>query len=207
MKKVFFRISAIVFSIVYLGSCGGSKTIDNEFLGKLPSLEKNYTEKINAKGEALENAKNLGAAMKLSNEIQELEQEKKDKINEYLEANPLVKPLPFSALEGTPYTINEVVVNVASAGNLNLKFDVTVDQDIKSQWGNIENRLFVYYKAVDKNGEEIPNSKTVATNFGREQLLAGTQYEAFGSWGSRVIGQLENFAKVVEISKEEYDGK
>jgi len=207
MKRVIFRISAIVFSIVYLGSCGGSKTTDNEFLGKFPSLEKNYAEKIKAKEEAAKNTKNLNSAFKLSRELDELKQERKTKIEEYLNANPLSKPLPLEALDNTPYTINEVLVNAASAGNLNLKFDITIDEDIQNQWGFAERNLFVYYKAIDKNGEEVPNSKTVATNFVRMELTKGAQYEAFGSWGSRVIGNLENFAKVVEITKEEYEGK
>jgi hypothetical protein len=207
MKKMIFSISAIVFSVVFLVSCGGSKTIDNDFLGKFPSMEKNYAEKIAAKEEALEKVKNLSNAFKLSKEVDELKQEKKSKIEEYLKGNPLSKPLPFEALDNTPYTINELLVNTASAGNLNLKFDISLDQDIKNQWGFAERNLFIYYKAVDKNGEEVPNSKTVATNFARMELTAGTQYEAFGSWGARVIGNLENFAKVVEITKEEYEGK
>ncbi len=204
---MFLKITAIVFLIVYLAGCGGSKTTENEFLGKFPSLEKNFAEKIKAKQDAFDKAHDLNSALKLSKEIEELKEKKKNNIKEYLDANPLVKPLPLVALEGTPYTINQVVVNVASAGNLNIKFDIKIDQDIISQWGNVENTLFVYYKAVDKNGEDIANSKTVATNFGKSQLLAGSTYEAFGSWGAKVIGSLENFAKIVEITKEEYQGK
>lgn len=207
MKKNLLKIFATAFVIFCLASCGGSNLVDNEFLGKFPSIEKNFTEKIRAKEVALDKAKDLASAFKLSQEIETLEEEKKNKIKEYLDGNPLSKPLPFLALEGSPYTINQVVVNNVSAGRLNIRFDLTIDQDIMSKWGYVDDTLFVYFKAVDKNGEEITDSKTVATNFGKSQLLAGSAYEAFGNWGSSVIGRLESFARVVEISREEYRQK
>jgi hypothetical protein len=208
MKKMFFRISAIVISVVYLASCGGSKTIDNEFLGKFPSMEKNYAEKIAAKEEALEKAKNLNSAFKLSREIEEIKKERREKINEYLEKAPLEKQLPFEALEGTSYTINGVVVNSASAGTLKLMFDVTIDEDIKRDFGwGMANFVNIYYKALDKNGQEIPYTKSVAVNSDYAQLIAGTELQAFGTWFSNGVRNLENFAKIVEITKEEFESR
>ena len=78
---------------------------------------------------------------------------------------------------------------------------------MKNEYGGIERTLFVYYKAQDSEGNDIENSTTVATNFGRQDLTAGTTYEAFGSWQSKAVKNMEGFAKVVEITKEEYNQK
>lgn len=143
----------------------------------------------------------------LSKELKLLKEERKEKVKAYVEANPLTKPLPVKALDGIPYTIKEVTINKAQAGNLNVKFSITINEDMKNKYGGMEKSLFTYYKAVDSEGKEVPNSVTVATNFKRTPLEAGLEYEVFGSWQSDAVMSREDFAKVVQITKEEYDKK
>lgn len=208
MRKTFSFITAFAISIA-LVSCGGggASMKTNEFLGELPSLEKKYYSEIKEKEKKAEECTDMEEAFKLSKEAELLEKEKKQKIEEYIAANPLTKPVPFEALEGTRYTINGLVINKAQSGNLNLKLSMKINEDIKNEYGGIEKSLFIYYKAVDSRGIDIPDSKTVATNFKRIKLTTGTDYEAFGSWKSSEIMKMEDFAKVVEITKEEYDKK
>ncbi len=209
MKKSFLTLSGLATIVVFLltscGGGGGSTTTTNEYLGKLPALEKKYYEKITEIKQEIKESSDLKGAFELSKKQEALQEERDKKIDEYIASNPLTKPLPFEALSGTPYTIKEVTVNKASAGNLNIKFSVTIDEDMKNKYGGIEKTLFIYYKAVDSQGTDIPDSKTVATNFKRIELKKGVEYEAFGSWQSDEVSKMEDFAKIVEITKEEYN--
>lgn len=211
MKKVRLLPISLLMIAVWLYSCGGSGSgalVNNEFLGEYPSLEKQYVEKIEAKEQAIKESTDMDESFKLTKELELLKDEREQKVEEHVAANPLEgKELPFEALDGTAYTIKKVSVNKASSGNLNIKFDVTINEDIKSKYGNITKSLFIYYKAVDAQGNDIPNTTTVATNFKSEKMVAGLEYEVFGSWQTKAIINLENFAKVVEVTKEEYDNK
>jgi|LZCG01.1.fsa_nt_gb hypothetical protein len=206
MKKLKIYSGLLIFTIVFLVSCnGGSSTKSNEFLGELPSLEKKYADQLDEKEKEIKECTDLEKAFKLDKEKKLLKEEKEKAIAEYVAAHPLNKDLPFQPLPDTKYTINKVVVNKASSGNLNIKFLITVNEDIKSEYGSIKTNLFIYFKAVDSEGNYIPNSTTVATNFSKTQLVAGAEYEAFGSWQNKATRNMEDFAKVVEITKEEYD--
>jgi len=115
----------------------------------------------------------MNDAFKLGKELKLLEEEEKTKMKEYVSANSFNKPLPFKALDSSvdssAYTIKKITINNAS--NLNIKFSVTINEDIKNKWGGIEKNLFLYYKALDSQGKDIENSKTVAANFARKELL------------------------------------
>jgi hypothetical protein len=210
MKKqnlAFFAIGIMVAFIFASCGGGGSKGKNNEYLGKFPSIEKQYMEKMEAKEKAIKECTDMKKSFKLHQEAELLKEEWGQKIEEYANANAFDKELPFQALEGKPYTINKILVNRVAKGTLNIKFEITINEDMKNQYGGIEKSLFVYYKAQDSQGNDIENSTTVATNFGRQDLSAGTVYEAFGTWQSKAIKNMEDFAKVVEITKEEYDRK
>ncbi|MDA3861958.1 MAG: hypothetical protein PF445_12120 [Melioribacteraceae bacterium] len=143
----------------------------------------------------------------LSKELKLLKDEKENTIAEYVTANPLTKSLPFQALPETQYTIKDIVVNKASSGNLNIKFLVTINEDIKNKYGGIVKNFFVYYKAKDSKGVDIPKTITVATNFKNQKMTAGLEYEVFGTWQNKSTKNMEDFAKVVEIDRAEYDKK
>ena len=208
MKKnilTLFVSSLLAFLLV---SCGNEPSNqNNEFLGEIPSIEKYYHTEMEAKEKEMEESTDMEESFALSKEIKLLKKELNTKVEEYAAANPLSKPLPFEALDGMPYTVNKVIVNKAQAGNLNIKFLITINEDMKNKYGGIEKSMFTYYKAVDSEGKEIPNSVTVATNFKRTPLEAGLEYEVFGSWQSDATMNMEDFAKIVQITKEEYDQK
>ena len=146
-------------------------------------------------------------AFELGREIEILEDEMDKSVEEYVKENPqlLNKELPFEGLPDTKYTINEVTVKNLSTSYLSAKFSLTVDEDLKNKYGGVEKSLLIYFKAIDSNEEDIPEALSVATSFGgREPLVAGANYEATGSIK---IEKLENFSKIVQISKEEYEEK
>jgi len=211
MKNNNLTLLGFVTIVFLLASCDGgtsvSDTYHNKYLGKLPGIDKKYTEKIDKKKKDLKECTDFEKSFKLSKELELLKEERKTKIEEYVSANPLTKPLPFEPLSVTVYTIKDVTINKVSAGNLNIKFSLTINEDIKNKWGGIEKILFIYYKGIDSKGNEIQNSKTVATNFKRQDLKAGIEYEAFGSWQTKAIINMEDFAKVVEITRKEYEKK
>ena len=205
MQKLRFISGLMIFTIIFLIGCGGgSSTKENEFLGKLPSIEKNYANQLDEKEKEIKECTNMENAYKLGKEKKLLKEEKEGAISKYVAAHPLIKDLPFQPLPDTKYTIKKVVVNKASSSNLNIKFLITINEDIKSKYGSVEKILFVYFKAVDSKGNYISKSTTVATNFKSIKLVAGTEYEAFGSWQNKATRNMEDFAKIVEITREEW---
>ncbi|MCF7841201.1 MAG: hypothetical protein K9N22_10530 [Candidatus Marinimicrobia bacterium] len=191
--------------VINTGCSSEPETISNPYLGDIPSLEKQYAGKIEAKEADIKANKDLETAFKLGKELEELKDAYKAAIEAYTTAHPLITPLPFQPLPDTPYTTKEIVVNRATAGNLNLKFTVNINEDLKNKYGSPEKMLFIYFKAVDSQGNDIPKSITVATNARTAPLTAGTVYEAFGSWQSKSLRHMEDFARLVEVTREDYD--
>lgn len=203
MKKLSF-VSVLFVSAIMMTSCGGSSEKENEYLGKLPSIVKNYKNDIDEKEKEAEEATDMEKAFELEKESELLEDEMDKAVEEYVNGNPelINKELPFQALPDTKYSVNKVTVSQLST-RLNLLFSLTIDEDLKNEYGGVEKSLFVYFKALDSEGKAIPEAISVATSFGsREPLVAGTNYEAQGSIR---IENLEDFAKIVQITKEEYE--
>ena len=63
-----------------------------------------------------------------------------------------------------------------------------------------------YFKAVDKDGKDIVRSKAVLW-IHRNGIKAGSQVEIQGGWGIKAVMNMENFAKIIFITKDEYDKK
>lgn len=207
MKNFMTTFISLTLLSFFLIGCGGGPSIKtNEYLGELPSLEKYYYEKTQEQEKKIKDNTDMNSALKLGKELEDIKNERKTKIEEYAATNPF-KPLPFESIKREEYTIKDVVVNRATYGTLNIKFNIKINKTIANQFGTTEKWLFVYYKAVDSKGVEISNSKTVATNAGRIELVEGIDYEAFGTWQSKATIGMEDFAKIVEITKEEYDAK
>jgi hypothetical protein len=208
MKNYLISFSVIITLLFFLQSCGGeASTVDNQYLGKLPSLEKDYYNQMEEKEKEIKECTDMEEAFTLTKEKKLLKEELQNSIEEYISANPISNSLPFQALSETQYTIKDVVVNKASAGNLNLKFLVTINEDMKNKYGGMEKTLFIYFKAQDSKGNDIPKTITVATNFKTQELKAGLEYEAFGTWQNKSTRNLEDFAKIIEIDRAEYDKK
>ena len=196
MKKNIL-ILFVVLTIGLLVGCGGN--VQNEFLGEVPSIAKHYDNKIEAKEKAMEDCTDMAEAFKLEKEKKQLKKEKRAKIKEYVAANPF-KPLPFQALPGTAYTVKEAAITEYGS----LRLSVTIDKDIKNKYGGLEKRLFIYFKAVDSNGNEIQNTKNAATRLFGKALKAGSQCDLSSPWPMRYM---EDFAKLVQITEQEYNGQ
>jgi hypothetical protein len=205
MQRLRFISGLMIVTMIFLNSCGGSSTKNNEFLGELPSIEKIYEDQLDEKEKEIKECTDNKKANKLKKEKELLKEEKKNAVAEYIATNPLNKDLPFQALDNTSYTIKKVVVDKATAGNLNIKFLITINEEMKNKYGSLKQSLFVYFKALDSEGNHIANSTTVATSFARIDLVAGAEYEALGTWQGDAIRNMEDFAKIVEITKEEYE--
>ncbi|MCD4691867.1 MAG: hypothetical protein K8R79_03040 [Calditrichales bacterium] len=206
MKKKIILFICYVTIVFLFVSCGKSTNdVSNAFLGKLPSIEKKYADLLDEKEKEIEKCTDMKEAYKLAKEKKLLNKEKEKAIAEYVSAHPLNKDLPFQSLPDTKYNIKKVVVNKASSSNLNIKFLITINEDIKSKYGSIEKTLFIYFKALDSKGNYLPKSTTVATNFKTIKLVAETEYEAFGSWQNKATRNMEDFAKIVEVTRDEWE--
>jgi gamma-glutamyltranspeptidase len=196
MKKNIL-ILFVVLTIGLLVGCGGN--VQNEFLGEVPSIAKHYDNKIEAKEKAMEDCTDMAEAFKLEKEKKKLKKERSAKIKEYVAANPF-KPLPFEVLPGTAFTVKEAAITKYGS----LRLSLTVDKDIKNKNGGLESRLTIYFKAVDSNGNEIQNTKNAATRFGGKALKAGSECDLSSPWPMRYM---EDFAKLVQITEQEYNGQ
>lgn len=199
----------IAFVAILISGCGGSggglSSVNNDYLNNLPSIAKDYTSKVDAKEEAIHKNTSMEDAFKLEKELDLLKEEWAAKIKETFAKNPVSKPLPFDALADTPYKVNQITVKTANKSNLSLEFDITVNQDIKNEYGSFEKTVFLYFTAMDKQGNEIPETTSVAVNYKREEMKSGLKFTASGQLGP--LANLENFAKLKLISKEVYEEK
>jgi len=209
MKKLNLSVIVCSLAILFLSSCGGGavKTVKNEFLGELPSLEKGYYDKMQEKEKAIKECTDMDKSFKLTKEKELLKDEWSAKIKECYAANPLTKALPVESLAGAAYTITEVKVDKAVKGSLSLKFSIKIDKDMKNEYGGFEKDLIIYFKALDKDGKDIEGSTTVAVVYKREEMKAGKTVEASGTWQTKGLKNMENFAKIKIITKAEYDKK
>jgi len=207
VESKLFSTILISFSILFLSSCGGdnSKVQTNEFLGEIPSLEKSYYEKMEQKEKEIKENKDINNAYKLSKEKDLLKDEWDTKIKESIAVKPLNKPLPFDNLDNENFKITEIKADKASRGYLNLQFNVNIDQDIKNEFGNFSKDIFVYFKAVDNQGKDIADSYSVAYVTKREEMKAGKTVTATGGWKNSALRNMENFAKIKIITKDEYE--
>ena len=201
MKKLI--ISALAMAVLLLTSCsGGGGVSNNEFLGEFPSITKKYQQQIDQKEKEQKECTDMDEAFKLGKELELLKDESKEKIQEYLDAKQLKgTELPVNTISGLPYTINKAEINIVEPGNLIVKFTIKINEDIRNY------PLFVYYKALDSKGNEIPGSKTTAmTSFVlKDKLKDGTVCEASGGGWRSSIANLEDFGKIQQITKEEFN--
>lgn len=204
MKNLSIISGLLFLSTIVMTSCGGADVKENEYLGELPSIVKNYESEIDEKKKEAKESTDMEKAFELEKEKDLLDDEMDQAIEDYVNENPelINKELPFETLPDNKYTVNKVTVSQVST-RLNLLFSLTINEDIKNKYGGIEKFLFIYFKAVDSNGETIPETISVATSFGtRDPLVAGAEYDVSGSL---LVEHLEDFSKIVQITKEEYE--
>lgn len=194
---------AVGLTAVLFTACSGERVKSNPILGDFVKMEITYNNEIRSNEERVQNAQKMDDLIKYGNRIEQLEKEKKEKMDEYIATNPFPDTLPLQRLyDDERYHIDHVSISYASAGVLNIEFYITILEEMRDK------PMFpIYFKAVDKNGEDIPNSKTVAVSFQRVTMDKDAIYKPGGGWRKNAIEEMENFAKVVQISEEEYEMK
>lgn len=209
MKNLISTLSALVIITFLFTSCGGGagKTVNNDLLGEYPSMVKNYEQKIDDLEKDAKSNTDLNKAFELAKKIENLKDEYKAKLKEYADGFKFEKPIPFEPLTGTKYTVTEIKVKDATPTYLGFDFSSTINDDIKNEYNNYEQTFFVYFKALDAEGKDIPGAITVAASSPMTDLKKGTQIHLTGGWRPGVTKNFENFAKIKEITKEEYDQK
>jgi len=207
MKKSYLVLIVCSVSMVLFTACGSGSGTSNEYLGDIPSLEKDYYNQMQEKEQELKECTDMEKAFELAKEKDLLKEEWDTKIKESFTNKPLTKAPPFEGLDTKDFTINEIKVESATRGHMGLKFYITINTDMKNEYGNLKKDVIIYFKALDKDGKEIEESATVAVVFNREEMKAGKTIEASATWQSKAIQNMENFAKIQIITKEEYDTK
>lgn len=209
MKNLFQTLAAITVIAFLFTSCGGGagKTVSNDYLGEYPSMVKNYEQEIADLEQEAKSNTDLNKAFELAKKIDILKDEYKAKLKEYAEVFKFEKAVPFEGLAGTKYTVNEVKVKDATASYLGFDFAATINEDMIDEYNTIVKDLFLYFKAVDAEGKDIPGAVTVAAISPRTELKKGTQIHLTGGWRPSLVKDFENFAKIKEATKEEYEAK
>ena len=216
MKTKVAILIASLITIFFLLNCGGGSSTsikDNKYFGKYPSfLKQSYSEAQDIDKKITEAAKENDA--KKANELSEKAKQKKkefaDKIETYLDENPIKNnELLFEPLKNTHYTIDKVYPHYKKIPNrLDIVFMVKMEKDTE--------QFSVYYKALDSKGNEIANSKSVVSKTGAREyksgkgyftkaFKAGTELKIQDALSDIQVMNFEDFAKLVEITKEEYN--
>lgn len=206
MKNNILILLAFVISAFFLANCGGG-TSANEYLGELPGIAKEYTEKIAKMKNELKECTELEEAFKLKKETKLLGEEADKTIEEYLTSNPITN-LPFEQKADYQFSIKKVAVENASDSRIKFIAKVTITEDIRNNFGNppgFANTFFAYIQAVDKEGNSLTRRKGVMAPWGRGPFKAGMEVDIHGSLDGPA--DLVNFEKLVFISQEEYKQK
>ena len=207
MKKIISTLSALLFVTFLFTSCGGGagKTVTNDYLGEYPSIVKNYKQKIEDLEKDAKSNTDLNKAFEIAKKIENMKDEFKAKLEEYSKTYKFEKDIPFEPLAGTKYTINSIKVDRVNDGGLGLAFAATINEDLKNEYNNYEQTLMIYIQALSADGQVIPGSYTVAVSTPMADLKKGLQTKMTCAWSSSKTKDFENFAKIKEITKEEYD--
>jgi hypothetical protein len=205
MKTKINVIMAISSLLIFLTtSCGGGmKTTKNEFLGEIPSIQKYYSAKVQEKSKELKACTDMNKAFKLDKEEQNLEQEWETKISDCMKANPLTAAIPFEQPKDQLYPVTRINVSVVNRHGFQIKLAIKFDKDIKFEFKD----FCLYYVGVGKDGKDIPSSKLRSfINQGQtNDIKAGTETETTGCWTHTALSDMEDFAKIRFVSKDEYD--
>jgi len=196
MKTFCFTCVALVSFLMFL-SCGGGgdSIVTNAYLGDLPSIAKNYADKLEAKEQELKMNTDLEKAFTLAKEGELLEEEAEKTIEEHLANNPIAN-IPYVVESEYPFTINDISVSNSSDTRINFNVKAVMTEDVGKN-------LFVYIKAIDKEGNQLTKKNGVMMEkAARRSLKANEEVDIVGSLDGPA--DLVNFDKLVFISKEAY---
>lgn len=200
----------ILFGFIVIGiafyNCGGDNNSNvelksNKLLGEIPSMIKEANTKIEELESELKKVKTQDDFMKLATELKTYKDEFKNKIEKKVsESNICHKDTPFENLDYAYFTISNVKLDtVYNNGRVQFEFLLKIKETVNEQ----RYTPFVYFKAVDKDGKDIPKAITVAAG-SRLSIKPGDEISAIGVLDAEL---LEDFAKIKIITKDEYDKK
>lgn len=204
MKKNYLFLVAMVLLACFMASCGGNsekKTKSNGLLGDVPSIMNDYQGKIDEKEKAVKECTDLEKAFKLGKELELLEDEYKAKLTEYIAGSNLCKTeIVFEPITNEAFTASKAIIDtILPNGHVNFKFTAKINDTFKPQ----RYTPFLFFKFKDAQGNDIPEAKTVASKF-RFDATPGLEIQLTGGMKA---DKIQSFAKIVEITKEEYEMK
>jgi len=190
------------------GSSSGKDYSKNEFLGEVPSINKEFKQKIDEKIVEIKECTDLDKSIKLREEFEQLKATR-DELIEKSFAECLLKPVPFEPIENVPYTINGIKISKASDGiSLKVTFTVkTTEAVTEYAKKEIISYLYAWYSPIDNKGNVIANKKYLARNERFVDLRPDMEIELVSTWSIGLLDDMGDFAKIRLITKEEYEAK
>lgn len=201
MKKLSVFLGICIVALTFVNCNQKTQAKNNTYLGELPSIDKSYNLKEEEKEKALEECTDMEKAFKLSKENELLKKEHKTKVKDYIKKLSYKnKEIPFETINNEIFTTNQVIIDtIYGNGRVLFKFKLTTNNNVKKQ----RFTPFVYFKALNANGEEISGTKTVAAG-SRTSIQPNLELTAKGILEAYL---LEDFAKIKLITSEEYNNK
>lgn len=209
-NHIVFTLTTIVV-IFFLSSCGGGVS-NNKYLGELPGLAKKYSQEIDDLKTSLKASTDINESFGLKKELDNLKDEAKDAIKDYLAKNTLA-PLPFEQNAEYPFTINEVTVDPKNKSISSLQLDAQIKfdksltaEELRNMFGGFGSAAWAYAKVLDSKGNYLGKSMfklSVPYSNEKYRVKEGTDYTMKGTIFK--LGEMEDFAKLVFISKDDYN--
>ncbi|MDX9940781.1 MAG: hypothetical protein RBS53_01030 [Bacteroidales bacterium] len=182
-------IGILLFSLM-LASCTG-ETKKNPYLGRIPSIEKKYYDQILELVEGVDNSGDISNTITMMGAFDRVESEWEQAINQEVRITDLTKPIPVEYPKGLPFSVKEARVEHLSRGNLVLQFRIQAVDTIPDS-----RALIMIFEALDKKGQQLLNTTSVANNFDQAALLPGMEWTLTGYWETEAIVHLEDLDQI-----------
>lgn len=224
MKKKLLPLTTILLSVVFLATCdggkggGSSKKLGtNKYLGNLPALayyyemmdsisSAEYDAQVEKHGDKLSNKKAIKISKKLVTHRKENKKIWKEGIIK--EKKELIgKDVPFE-VKVSNYEISDLKISEVSEYAVVTTGTVTVMEEMPAEYFFSKRGLQLYYLLLNKNNEVMNKfwAEAPVDDNKRKSALPGEKYEMRLTISFfRKCVEYVDFAKVVFISKEEYD--
>lgn len=193
----------------------------NPYVKNLPQLERARVEEAKQLQQELRQllATDLekGEAFRL--QVKEKARLWDEKISEYVGTSLAGQTIPLKPLEGRPYAFDDLTIVYYTGAEklpfnaLRTKITARLTQDLTGDSANVTDfilarNFYVYVKAVDLDGNDIPGIKALSPSSTRGiELVENATFEFYFNMGPRDIVQLDNFGGFVEITRDEYNAK
>ncbi|MEE4176019.1 MAG: hypothetical protein V2I46_00775 [Bacteroides sp.] len=179
-----------------LFSCGGAIK-KNPYLGRIPSVEKKYHGQIIELVEGIERSGDIANSLAYMNEFDRIEYEWENAINQEVRITNLSKAIPVEYPGPLPVRIPEAIIEHVSRGNLVLRFNIEAMDTIEDS-----RSLRMVFEALDKEGNPLNKTISVANNFDQKRLLPGNEWSLTGIWETEAIINLEDLDQIRVIRLE-----